>query len=83
MEEVFIICALLKREAGLPSGKMGEDQGMLVDWNRSDRQGILWLVIFFKIMSQNQYPSSERSNDLNNESHFRIFLGVKHLNIFS
>ena len=28
-------------------------------------------------------PSSERSNDLNNMSHFRIFLWVKHLNIFS
>lgn len=39
-EGVFITRVLLKREVGLPSEEMGEGQGMLVDWNRSDHQGI-------------------------------------------
>ena len=73
---------LFEREAGLPSGEMGEDQLLLVEQEQPSR----YLMaadfssrLFHKISS----PSPERSNDLNNESHFRIFLGVKHLNTFS
>ena len=72
---------LFEREAGLPSGEMG-DQLLLVEQEQLSRYlmaGDFSSRLFHKISS----PSPERSNDLNNESHFRIFLGVKHLNTFS
>ena len=72
---------LFEREAGLPSEEMG-DQLLLVEQEQLSRclmAGDFSSRLFHKISS----PSPERSNDLNNESYFRIFLGVKHLNTFS